>query len=223
MIRVGSPGWNRVQISCRIFILPACSPPTQVLPDWAYYLASLLLLIAQSAAWLGHFFKLPANLILVANAALYAGFFPGKLNGLGFGYGTVAVFLFLAVLGEGLALAARHRRRLARENRLNGLENTLLGAGAGSLVGAVSLFWIPLIGPLIGLAGAVLGAAGGAYIGTLLSRQGYQEDESSDKSAEAAGSVAASKDRLTAGLELTARLLTGGLIVLLSCYSSLAG
>lgn len=194
-----------------------------MLPDWAYYLASLALLIAQSAAWLGHFFRLPANWILVANAALYAGFFPGKLNGLGFGFGTVGVFLFLAAVGEGLALAARHRKRLARENRLTGLENTLLGAGAGSLVGAVSLFWIPLIGPLIGLAGAVLGAAGGAYVGTLLSRQSYQEDDPGDKSAGTAGSTSVSPDRLTAGLELTARLLTGSLIVLLSCYSSLAG
>ena len=189
-------------------------------PDWAYYLANVALLVSQLAIWTGNLCRLPANWILVANSALYASFFTGKLNGLGFGYGLVLFFMTLAVLGESLAYAARHRRNLAEQNRLAGLENTLLGAGTGSLIGAVSLFWIPLIGPFLSLVGAVTGAAGGAYVGTLYSRS--QFDPPSETAPNAAPAPT-TDSRLTNALELAARGITGALIVLLSSYSSFSG
>lgn len=187
-------------------------------PDWAYYLANLGLMLSQLAIWSGTFCRLPANWILVANAALYAAFFPGKINGLGFGFGSVVFFIMLAVLGEALAYAARNRRKLARQNQLNGMENTFLGAGLGSVVGALSFFWIPLVGPILSLIGAATGAAGGAYVGTLYSRTRYAAAEENRPEAEVAAD-----DRLTNALEMTARLGSGGLIVLLSIYSSFSG
>ncbi len=164
-------------------------------PDWAYYLANVALLASQLASWSGNVCRLPANWILVANAALYASFFPAKLNGLGFGYGSVLFFMILAILGESLAFAGRQRRKLAETNRLAGLENTMLGAGAGSLLGAMVLFWIPLIGPFLALVGAVTGAAGGAYVGTLYSRSRYESattpQSTNESAAPGAGAVPA--------------------------------
>ncbi|MCA9030492.1 MAG: hypothetical protein KDA69_12115 [Planctomycetaceae bacterium] len=191
-------------------------------PDWAYYLINFLLIATQIAIWSGNFCKLPANWILVANAALYATFFPNKLNGLGFGYGSVVFFIALAILGESLAYASRHRRKLAQQSKLAGLENTLLGAGAGSFVGAISLFWIPLVGLILALAGSVLGAAAGAYLGTLYSRSSFVPQASAESEQPAPESDVDS-DRITAILESASRLVTGGFIVLLSSYSSFSG
>lgn len=188
-------------------------------PDWAYYLANFALLVSQLAIWTGNLCRLPANWILVANSALYSSFFVGKLNGLGFGYGSVLFFMTLAVLGESLAYAARHRRNLAQQSRLAGLENTLLGAGTGSLLGAISLFWIPLIGPFLSLIGAVTGAAGGAYVGTLYSRSQFESLVASPPEID----PPRNDSRMTNVLELAARTVTGALIVLLSCYSSFSG
>ncbi|MCA9081735.1 MAG: hypothetical protein KDA58_14330, partial [Planctomycetaceae bacterium] len=116
------------------------------MPDWAYYLSGCSLFVLNVATWAGNLCRLPANWMLVAFASLYASFFPAKENGLGFSYWGAALLATLALLGESLAYAARHRQRLAQQNRLAGLENTVIGAGSGGLLGAMLLWWIPLLG-----------------------------------------------------------------------------
>ena len=184
-----------------------------MLPDWAYYLSGLGLIVVNVAIWAGNVCRLPGNWMLVAFAALYASFFPARPNGLGFGYWSVAFLATLALLGESLAYAARHRQRLARQNQLAGLENTVLGAGSGGLFGALMLLWIPLIGTILALLGAITGAAAGAYLGTLYSRRRYRETASPPQM----------NHQVTQGLELISRLVVGAVMVLIVTYSSFMG
>ena len=144
--------------------------------DWLYYVFGLILMVANATAWMGTFYGLPGNWIIVANSTLFVLFFPDKPNGLGFGWFTVALLAMLAILGESVAHAVE-RQRDNPESSGRSLRGILTGAGAGSLAGGLMGLLIPVIGPLVSILGSMGGAAGGAYLGTLWSEQTREQKQ----------------------------------------------
>lgn len=129
----------------------------------AYLLAGIVLVVANTTAWVATWFGLPGTWIIVALTALVCHFFPGKADGaLGLSWTSVIVLAVMALVGElwetGAAAAAAKKVGGSRR----GATFAMLGAFLGSIVGAFLGTPIPIIGTLVG---AVAGAAGGAFAG----------------------------------------------------------
>lgn len=187
------------------------------MPDWSYPLFSLLLFVANLAAWLGDFYRLPGNWVIVCNAALFSAFFPEKPTGLGMGWGTVALLAILATLGESLAYIARQRRKFAARQQSPGWERTLISATAGGILGSFLGLAVPVMGFLLSTIGAIGGAAAGASLGT------YWTGRARTALSDAPLEVLQRRELINKWLELGARLLIGLLLMLIATSASLAG
>ncbi|MEX1229661.1 MAG: DUF456 domain-containing protein [Planctomycetaceae bacterium] len=129
------------------------------------YLYAILLLIANTLAWLSNVFMLPGNWMLVGVAALYAFFLPEELQPR-VSWNVVGVALALAVVGELVEFFAGAAGAAKQGGSRRGVVLAIVGAFVGSLLGAVFALPIPVIGPIIGaLGGGAAGAAVGAWIG----------------------------------------------------------
>lgn len=184
--------------------------------DWLYYLFAILLCVANLVAWLGVWYRLPGQWVMVANCTLYMAFFPSKLNGLGYGWFTIGLLILLATLGDSISYAMKRHHLTTNQNPQRPLKGIITGAGLGSLGGALLGFTVPIIGYLIALLGAIGGAAGGAYLGAMITESGYLKTEP------------AQPQKLPFGMQIDSfkiipRLIAAGLIWLIATYGSFLG
>lgn len=187
------------------------------MPDWSYPPSALLLFVANLAAWLGEFYRLPGNWVIVCNVALFAAFFPETSSGLGVGWGTVALLAILAALGESLAYVARQRRKFAARRQSPGWEGTLISATVGGILGAFLGLAVPVMGSLLSTIGAIGGAAAGASLGT------YWTGRARPALSECPLEVLQRRELINQWLELAARLFIGLLLILIATSASLTG
>lgn len=125
----------------------------------------VLLILLLIAAWLSNLFGIPGNWIMIALLALWSWWQPPE-NAWDISWGTIAVFIALAGLGELLEFAASvlgtRKAGGGRRAAVLSVVGSILGGLAGALIG----FPIPVIGWLIGtILFASLGAFVGAWIG----------------------------------------------------------
>jgi uncharacterized protein YqgC (DUF456 family) len=138
---------------------------TTALGNSMYYVWVSLLILGMGLGWLTTLFTLPGNWIVVGLAALFAWLLPPESGGqLSWFY--VGVAAVLALLGEGVELAAGAAGAKKQGASRRSMVLALVGTVLGSLLGAVVSLPIPIVGPIIGaLGGGALGAFGGAYLG----------------------------------------------------------
>lgn len=126
-----------------------------------FYLISVLFVVAMGGALWLTLFGLPGNWLIVVTALAYSYFLPPEY-GPTFGWGTIALLVALAGLGEVLEFIAG-AAGLARGGSKRGAVFAVLGAMFGGVLGTI-LIPIPFIGTLLL---ASLGAMGGAILGEL--------------------------------------------------------
>ncbi|PQO36174.1 DUF456 domain-containing protein [Bremerella cremea] len=135
------------------------------------YVAALLLMFANLAAWVSTLFTLPGNWILLAFTILYAYFLPAdyfpRISW------TVVIFVaVIALIGELIEFLAGAAGAAKQGGSKLGIFLSLVGAFIGSLGGAIFLSFIPLIGTMVG---ALLGGAFGAFAGAWLGEHNTQK------------------------------------------------
>ena len=126
-----------------------------------------LLLFAILAGWALTLMGLPGNWLMVAAAALFAGFAPTK-GVTDLSWTTVAVMAALAVGGElaefGAGVWGARRAGGSRRAALFSLIGSIVGAVGGATLGLP----IPVLGPPLA---AMLGGATGALVGAALAER----------------------------------------------------
>jgi len=136
--------------------------------EFAYYGWAMLLIVGACIAWTLNFFALPGNWMIVGLAALLAWVNPAQVGGMGMEWSAVGIILALAVGGEILEAVAGAYGAGKRGGSRRAMFLAVLGTIAGSIVGAVGLLPILVIGPILGaLVGGALGAFAGAYLGEM--------------------------------------------------------
>lgn len=131
------------------------------------YLWASLLLVANLAAWVGNVVTLPGNWIMLLLVALYAWFLPPEMVPR-ISWWVVGTALLLAIVGEVVEFVAGAAGAAKQGGSRRGVVFAIIGAFAGSLLGATISIPIFILGPIIGaLGGGALGAFAGAWLGEL--------------------------------------------------------
>lgn len=139
------------------------------------YVAASLLLISNLVAWASTLITLPGNWILLAFTILYAYFLPAEYYPR-VSWTVVIVVAVLALLGELIEFLAGAAGAAKQGGSKLGIFLSLVGAFLGSLGGAISFSFIPVLGTMIGaVLGGALGAFGGAWLGEHNSQKTREE------------------------------------------------
>lgn len=129
--------------------------------DWVF---AFLLLVVVVVGWGLTVFSLPGNWLIVAGAALYAGFGPAADSRLAVGWWLVGALVVLAALGELVEFLAGALGAAKAGASKRSAVLALVGSLVGSLVGAFVGLPIPLVGSILA---AIFGAALGASVGAI--------------------------------------------------------
>lgn len=144
--------------------------------EWTYYIWAVLLLIANVIAWAASLMTLPGNWIIVALTALFAYLLPEQ-DGRGISWTVVCVALGLAALGEMIEFSAGAATAVKHGSSRRAAALAVVGAITGGMTGAILLFPVFVIGPIVGaVGGGSLGAFTGAYLGEMW--KGKEREES---------------------------------------------
>ncbi len=129
------------------------------------YVWAVILLLANTGAWLATVFTLPGNWFLFAFTLLYALFLPEEMTPR-VSLTVVVIVGVLAVLGEVVEFVAGAAGAAQQGGSRRGVVLAIVGAFVGSILGAIFTIPIPILGPIIGaLGGGALGSFVGAWLG----------------------------------------------------------
>jgi uncharacterized protein len=138
---------------------------------WLYYALATLLVLVGALCWLSNLFSLPGNWVLLALVALFAYLVPQE-GSRGISGTTLWILLGLGVLGEIIEFAAGAMGAAKQGASRRSIWLSLVGAMAGSILGAAAGVPIPIIGSMAGaLLGGSVGAFAGAYLGEVWSQR----------------------------------------------------
>jgi uncharacterized protein YqgC (DUF456 family) len=133
--------------------------------EWFYYVWATLFVIANAVALCATVFALPGNWMIAGLTIVYAYLLPAD-SGEGISWLTVIIIVGLAVIGEGLEMAAGAATASKQGASRRAMFLSLVGTMLGSLLGAFVTIPIPVIGPIIGaLGGGAVGAFTGGFVG----------------------------------------------------------
>lgn len=139
------------------------------------YVAACLLLIFNLVAWASTLITLPGNWILLGFTILYAYFLPADTYPR-VSWTVVIVVAVIALLGELIEFLAGAAGAAKQGGSKLGIFLSLVGAFLGSIAGAISFSFIPVLGTMIGaVLGGALGAFGGAWLGEHKSEKTREE------------------------------------------------
>ncbi len=145
-------------------------------PGWIQLGAGILLVLGAIGCWITNAFTLPGNWLIVGLAALFAWLMPAGEYGRGFGWITVGVLFFIALIGELIEFAAGAAGAAKHGASRRGMLLSIVGAIVGSIAGAAVGMPIPILGPLVAaVGGAAAGAFGGAYLGEMWKGKHHSE------------------------------------------------
>ena len=189
---------------------------------WLYYFGAIALLVANLAAWLSNFVRLPGNWIIVCNSILFLCLLPAREDGLGIGLFGVCLLAALAVFGDSFNFVVRRQRRLGASVSGPIRKQVLVGASIGSVTFVVAGLAVPVIGSMLSVIGALIGAAGGAWLGSVvpITRDpGSKVDLHAD--IELQPHPILSRLLTESQIKLLPRISTGFVMVMVSVYASL--
>ena len=137
------------------------------------YVFASLLLLGNFGAWILTVLSGPGNWLILIFSGIYLYFLPAeyspRLTLWGFGIAGG-----LAIIGELIEFAASAAGAAKQGGSRRGMAFSILGAGVGSVTGAILGMPIPIIGSLVA---AVLGGALGAFTGAYLGEKDRLQNE----------------------------------------------